>query len=117
MGVKIDQIRPGKKDTKPQKDDIVSIHLVLKLMDGVIVSDSREQDSDLGGEPLRFFVGRGNVIRGLDEALPRISLGEIVRMIVSPDFGYGSKGFHPSVPPNATLLLEVELLEINGAIP
>lgn len=55
----------------------------------------------------------GQVIRGWDEGVPQLSLGQKAKLTITPDYGYGSRGVGP-IPPNATLIFEVELLAING---
>lgn len=62
----------------------------------------------------RFRLGRGSVIRGIDEAVKQMVIGEEARVIVSPDFAYGSQGFYPTIAANATLIVRLQLIEITG---
>jgi len=64
-------------------------------------------------ERVRVQIGRGMVIRGWDEGVIAMSLGEKARLEITPDFGYGARGAGGVIPPNADLTFEVELLKIN----
>mmetsp|Transcript_37497 Transcript_37497/g.58573 ORF Transcript_37497/g.58573 Transcript_37497/m.58573 type:complete len:91 (+) Transcript_37497:303-575(+) len=87
--------------------------MLIRLMDGVEVLNTRQESSAGGGEPMRFCLGRGSVIKGLDESVPKLQLGDKAKLTISPDLAYGAQGFFPVVPPNATLIIEVELISIN----
>ncbi|KAK0443189.1 peptidyl-prolyl cis-trans isomerase [Armillaria borealis] len=65
------------------------------------------------GHPFVTEIGVGKVIKGWDEAVPQLSLGQKARLVASADYAYGSRGFPPVIPPNSTLTFEVELLKIN----
>jgi FKBP-type peptidyl-prolyl cis-trans isomerase FkpA len=65
------------------------------------------------GEPFQFTVGEGGVIAGWDEGLQGMQVGGVRKLIVPPALGYGARGAGASIPPNATLIFEVELLRIN----
>jgi FK506-binding protein 1 len=56
----------------------------------------------------------GQVIKGWDEGVPQLSLGQKANLICTPDYAYGPRGYPPVIPANATLKFEVELLAING---
>jgi peptidylprolyl isomerase len=62
--------------------------------------------------PFKFRVGKGNVIAGWDEGVKTMKAGGKRLLIVPPDLGYGAEGAGADIPPNATLLFEVELLSI-----
>ncbi|KAH8810311.1 hypothetical protein DL96DRAFT_534218 [Flagelloscypha sp. PMI_526] len=107
MGVTIDKISPGDGKTFPKKGDMVTIHYHGTLVDGSIFDSSVDRN-----DPFKTQIGVGKVIRGWDEAVPQLSKGEKALLTVSPDFGYGSRGFPPVIPANSILKFEVELLEI-----
>jgi FKBP-type peptidyl-prolyl cis-trans isomerase FkpA len=62
------------------------------------------------GEPFRFMLGAGDVIPGWDEGVQGMKVGGLRKLIVPPALGYGTKGAGDAIPPNATLVFEVELL-------
>ena len=64
------------------------------------------------GKPFTFRLGAGQVIRGWDEGVAGMKVGGRRRLTVPPDYGYGDKGFPGAIPPNATLVFDVELLDV-----
>ena len=64
------------------------------------------------GQPFSFTLGAGQVIRGWDQGVLGMKVGEQKTLIVPPELGYGSAGFPPVIPPNATLVFDVELLGV-----
>jgi len=108
MGVDIETISPGDGKNFPQTGDTITIHYVGTLTSGKKFDSSRDRDS-----PFVTPIGIGKVIKGWDEGVPQLSVGQKAILTVTPDYGYGSRGFPPVIPPNATLKFEVELLKIN----
>jgi FK506-binding protein 1 len=92
----------------PKRGDVVTVHYVGKLKDGTVFDSSRDRK-----EPISFPIGRGKVIRGWDQGVITMSLGERGVLHVPSYKGYGSMGAPPAIPPNADLDFDVELLAIN----
>ncbi|GAB5587054.1 FK506 binding protein proline rotamase rapamycin-binding protein [Umbelopsis nana] len=108
MGVTVETIKAGDGVNFPKKGDQVTIHYVGTLLDGTKFDSSRDRP-----EPFSCRIGVGQVIRGWDEGVPKISLGETAKLTATGDYAYGPRGFPGLIPPNATLVFEVELLKIN----
>ena len=107
MGVQIETLQAGDGATFPKKGQKVKCHYVLTLQDGKKVDSSRDR-----GSPFQFKVGMGEVIKGWDEGLTQMSVGQRAKLTISPDYGYGPKGVPGAIPPNSTLIFDVELLGI-----
>ena len=65
------------------------------------------------GQPFSFTIGVGQVIKGWDEGVMQMSLGEKATLDITSDYGYGARGAGGVIPPNADLLFDVELIAIN----
>lgn len=104
-GLKYIDITEGTGAT-PQTGQMLSVHYTGTLQDG------RKFDSSLDrGKPYQFRVGTGGVIKGWDEGLMGMKVGGKRKLIIPPSLGYGATGT-PNIPPNSTLLFDVELLDI-----
>ncbi|KAI0718387.1 hypothetical protein C8T65DRAFT_638880 [Cerioporus squamosus] len=108
QGVTVEVISPGDGKNFPRRGDKVTIHYVGTLLDGKKFDSSRDR-----GQPFETEIGVGKVIKGWDEGVPQLSLGEKAILTATPDYAYGARGFPPVIPPNSTLKFEVELLKIN----
>ncbi len=86
--------------------DSVSVHYTGWLVSGRQFDSSRDR-----GQPFEFPLGAGRVIKGWDEGVAGMKAGGVRKLIIPPDLGYGTRGAGP-IPPGATLIFEVELLEI-----
>ncbi|KAF1980063.1 FKBP-like protein [Bimuria novae-zelandiae CBS 107.79] len=120
MGIEKQVIREG-NGVCPQKHDEVSMEYTGWLYDESKADKKGNQfDSSVGRGDLVTEIGVGRVIRGWDEGIlgtsgsAPMSLGEKATLIITPDYGYGARGFHGFIPPNAMLVFDVELKAING---
>ena len=91
-----------------EKFDILTVNYTGKLEDGTIFDSSKNP----GRDPFRFTVGMGQVIRGWDEGFVGMKIGGTRTLTIPPEMGYGARGAGDVIPPNATLIFEVELLEV-----
>ncbi|XP_055838943.1 peptidyl-prolyl cis-trans isomerase Fkbp12 [Episyrphus balteatus] len=107
MGVDVIPITPGDGSTYPKSGQLVSVHYTGTLDNGTKFDSSRDR-----GKPFKFTIGRGEVIRGWDEGVKQLSLGQRAKLVCSPDYAYGSRGHPGIIPPNATLTFDVELLKV-----
>jgi len=95
-------------DRKSQRGDLLSMHYT-----GTLEKDGSKFDSSLDrGEPFQFQIGVGQVIKGWDEGLTDMCVGEKRKLTIPSDKGYGDKGAGEKIPPGATLVFDVELLKI-----
>jgi FKBP-type peptidyl-prolyl cis-trans isomerase len=91
-----------------KSSDNVTVDYTGKLMDGSIFDSSKNPNR----EPFSFTVGIGVVIKGWDDGVPGMKVGGTRRLTIPPSMGYGSQGAGNVIPPNATLIFDIELLGI-----
>ena len=83
------------------------VHYTGTLTDGTKFDSSKDRNT-----PFSFPLGAGRVIKGWDEGVKGMKIGGIRKLVIPPQLGYGSRGAGSAVPPNATLIFEVELLDL-----
>ncbi len=106
-GLEIDEIQVG-TGASPTVGQKVSVHYVGTLVNGTKFDSSRDR-----GQPFSFPLGQGRVIKGWDEGVATMKVGGITKLTIPPHLGYGTRGAGGVIPPNATLVFEVELLSID----
>lgn len=104
-GLKYEVLREG-DGPKPSATDSVTVHYKGTLTDGTVFDSSYDR-----GQPATFPLNR--VIKGWTEGLQLMPVGSKYRLTIPPELGYGAAGAGGKIPPNATLVFEVELLKIN----
>jgi FKBP-type peptidyl-prolyl cis-trans isomerase len=90
-----------------QAGNEVIVHYVGWTSEGQQFDNSRSRD-----EPLDFPLGEGHMIAGWEQGLPGMKVGGKRRLVIPPELAYGDKGLGGVIPPNATLVIEVELLSV-----
>ena len=92
---------------KPKASEVVKVHYKGSLTDGTVFDSSYDR-----GQPIEFPLGVGRVIPGWDEGIALLSVGAKATLIIPPHLAYGERGAGGVIPPNSTLVFEVELVEI-----
>jgi len=88
--------------------DSLTVHYTGMLEDGTKFDSSVDR-----GTPFNFILGIGQVIEGWEKGMEGMKVGEKRKLTIQPEYAYGERGIPGAIPPNATLIFEVELLEIN----
>ncbi|GLT26097.1 hypothetical protein SLA2020_011840 [Shorea laevis] len=111
MGVEKQLIRPG-TGPKPAKGQKVTVHCTGYGKNGDL-SQKFWSTKDPGQQPFSFEVGVGKVIKGWDEGVLGMQVGEVARLQCSPDYAYGAGGFPAwGIQPNSVLAFEIEVLSV-----
>ncbi len=105
MPVQIETLKQGTGDGAKDGDTLV-VHYTGTLTDGRKFDSSRDRS-----EPFDVTLGQRRVIAGWEQGLQGMKVGETRRITIPPELGYGARGAGSVIPPNATLVFEVELLE------
>ena len=106
-GLKIESLVAG-SGRSPAKGETVNVHYTGWLADGTKFDSSVDR-----GEPFAFALGAGQVIAGWDQGVAGMKVGDKVKLTIPPEMAYGAAGYPGAIPPNATLIFEVELLSIS----
>uniref|UniRef100_A0A0F7GZ40 peptidylprolyl isomerase n=1 Tax=Erodium gruinum TaxID=337380 RepID=A0A0F7GZ40_9ROSI len=106
IGVKF---RPKTCDIQAHKGDKIKVHYRGKLTDGTVFDSSFER-----GDPIEFELGSGHVIKGWDQGLLAMCIGEKRKLKIPAKLGYGAQGSPPTIPGGATLIFDTELVAVNG---
>lgn len=104
--IKIEQLKVG-TGRAPRKGEAVTVHYTGWLTDGEKFDSSVDRD-----EPFTFVLGGGQVIAGWDIGVAAMKVGDKVKLTLPPALAYGAGGYPGAIPPNATLVFEVELLSV-----
>ena len=105
-GLKYIELKEGDGAT-PKTGQTVVVHYTGTLENGTKFDSSRDRNS-----PFKFKIGVGQVIKGWDEGVGTMKVGGSRQLIIPPELGYGARGAGGVIPPNATLIFDVELLAI-----
>jgi peptidylprolyl isomerase len=93
--------------SSPHPGQTVVVHYTGWLTNGTKFDSSVDR-----GQPFKFSIGQGQVIKGWDEGVASMKVGGKRRLVIPPDLAYGSRQMGPSIPPNSTLVFEVQLLGV-----
>jgi FKBP-type peptidyl-prolyl cis-trans isomerase len=104
--LQFEDLRAGNGD-EAKAGQTVTVHYVGTLTDGSKFDSSRDRN-----EGFTFKLGAGMVIKGWDQGVAGMKVGQLRKLTIPADLAYGARGYPPVIPPNATLVFEVELLSV-----
>jgi peptidyl-prolyl cis-trans isomerase A (cyclophilin A) len=105
-GLEYIEVEPG-TGAQAESGKTVSVHYTGKFQDGKVFDSSVSR-----GEPIKFPLGAGRVIKGWDEGIALMKEGGKAQLVIPPHLGYGESGAGGVIPPNATLVFDVELVSV-----
>ena len=105
-GLRYKMIQKG-NGKKAENGKTVSVHYTGQLEDGKVFDSSYPRK-----KPIEFPLGQGNVIEGWDEGIALLQVGDKARFVIPSDLAYGTRGAGGVIPPNATLIFDVELMDV-----
>jgi len=105
--LKIEKLVSG-NGAQPRKGQAVTVHYTGTFTNGSKFDSSVDRD-----EPFTFVLGEGQVIAGWDLGVAQMKIGDKVKLTIQPELAYGRAGYPGAIPPNSTLIFEVELLAID----
>ena len=104
--LKVEKTQQG-QGIQAEKGKMVRVHYTGMLQDGTKFDSSHDR-----GEPIEFPLGVGYVIPGWDQGIAQLRVGDHARLTIPPHLGYGASGVAGAIPPNATLIFDVELVDV-----
>jgi FKBP-type peptidyl-prolyl cis-trans isomerase len=105
MSFTVETIKQGDGVNFPKPGNKVTVHYTGTLLNGKVFDSSKNRN-----EPFTFNLGMGQVIKGWDEGVAQMSLGQVAKLTCPPEYAYGKQAVGGVIPANSTLLFEVELL-------
>jgi FKBP-type peptidyl-prolyl cis-trans isomerase len=107
-GLLIEKLADGTGE-KVKAGAMVTVHYTGWLTNGKKFDSSVDRN-----QPFTFVLGRGQVIKGWDQGVATMQVGDKIKLTIPPELGYGARGAGGVIPPNATLVFEVELLDVKS---
>ena len=107
MPLQIEELKIG-TGAEAKAGKSVSVHYTGTLTNGSKFDSSRDRN-----EPFDFQLGAGRVIKGWDQGVAGMKVGGRRKLTIPPELGYGAGGYPPVIPPNSTLIFDIELLEVS----
>lgn len=102
----VEDVVPG-NGAQAKPGDQVRVHYTGSLTDGTVFDSSKPR-----GAPFEFRIGQGMVIKGFERGVVGMKVGGTRKVTIPPELGYGKRGAPPQIPPNATLVFDIELLDV-----
>ena len=107
-GLNVQITKNSENKKTPKRGDMVTVHYTGKLLNGTIFDSSFKRN-----KPFQFKIGVGQVIKGWDQGVMDMCVGQSCQLTIPPELGYGASGAGGVIPPNATLIFDVELMEVH----